>query len=278
VIVGVSLPSTTESAPPAARGGTPLVGLSLASQTAAIAPEQSGKIVSIPVRDGQRVVKDQVIAKLSSRLQEIEVERLRVLAKSNLIELRARAGLKHAEQGVKRAKELREHEISSDSDLQDKTFELELAQLMVDQAAFEQDQANRQYEEAKERLAQRTLRTPIDGIVAQRFKQQGETVEKYIPVLEVMTLHPLWVEFDCPVADEGLFRVGTELTVFPSVRPADTRVARVVYTAMRADPSSHTFVIRAAVPNEDYSWKAGLKMLVRRPAVGEKRPAGKPGK
>lgn len=247
-----------------------LLGLSVPSQVATIAPEQSGKIVAIPVGDGDPVAQGQVLFRLSSKLQELEVERLRALAESDLIELRARTGFEHAKKQEARVRQLRAKEISSDSDLQERVYELELSRLRLNQAVMEQAQAANELEQAVERLAQRTLASPFAGLVAQRFKSVGETVEMFVAVLEIVDLDPLWVEFDCPVADERFFAIGTEVSLAPAVRPEDVRTGTVVYTSIKASPSSHTFVVRAAVANPANDWKSGLKMLVRRlPSSGD---------
>jgi multidrug efflux pump subunit AcrA (membrane-fusion protein) len=193
--------------------------------------------------------------------------------------VRARTGLEHAQKQEARVRQLRAKEISSDSDLQERVYELALARLRVNQAVMEQAQAANEFEQAVERLAQRTVSSPFQGVVAQRFKSVGETVEKFVPVLEVIDLDPLWVEFDCPVADERFFTVGTSVRVAPAVRPDDVRSAVIVYTSVKASPSSHTFMVRAAVDNPHHDWKSGLKMLVTRTtdaAVGAGPPsAGK---
>lgn len=255
--------SATQDPAPRQGDAEPILGLSVASHVAAIAAEQPGKIASIPVSDGERVQAGAILVRLSSRLQELDVARLKSLVDSDVSRSHARAGLAHAQKRAARVKELRAAKISSDSEWQDQSYEVEVARLRVDQTILDHQQLINEYEQAKERLEQRTLRSPIDGIVARTFKYEGESIEKFVPVLEVMRLDPMWIEFECPVAAKGSFRVGAEIEVMPSVRPNDRRTARIVHTSMRADPSSHTFVVRAAVPNSDYSWKMGLKMLIQ---------------
>ena len=120
------------------------------------------------------------------------------------------------------------------------------------------------------------LRTVDPGIVTQRFKSEGEAVERFVSVVEVMSLNPLWVEFDCPVADEHSFRVGGEVSVAPAVRLEDIRIAKIIHVSMKATASSHTFMVRAAVANEDLRWKSGLKMVIQPPSARD--VPSKPGK
>ena len=55
------------------------VGVSLPSNSAEIAAEQSGTIVDMPVADGDVVEKGQVLFKISSKLQDLRVQRLEAL-------------------------------------------------------------------------------------------------------------------------------------------------------------------------------------------------------
>lgn len=263
---------------PTAQGGAPLVGVSVASRSAVIAPEQAGKIVEMPFREGDRVQKDAPLFRLNSRLEELEVERLRPIAEKNLIRLKAEISLRHAEQQERRVRDLRDKDIASDRDLETATVEVELARLRLEQADIEQAQAQNQLDQAIERLAQRTVKCPFSGLVTQRLKSEGESVERFAPVLEVMSLDPLWIEFDCPITSAGDYRVGSEVTVAPYLHPQDRRTSKVVYASMKANASSHTFLVRVAVPNPDLTWKAGLKMAVERADAdaAEPRPMPKP--
>jgi RND family efflux transporter MFP subunit len=230
----------------------------------------------VPVVDGDRVAAQQVLFQLNSKLEELEVERLRDLAESDAPRKRAEAALRHAELEMGRVNDLRDKDISSDRDRQIQAHEVELAKIRLQQAELEQRQAKNELAQARERLEQRTLRSPFAGIVTQRLKSEGEAVERFVPVVEVMSLDPLWIEFDCPFGSEHLFHAGGDVVVAPAVRPADTRTARILFVSMKATASSHTFMVRAAVANEDLRWKTGLKMIIRQP-LAEQVPS-KPGK
>ena len=254
----------------------PLVGITVASKVASVAPEQAGKIVSVPVTDGDRVGPGTVLFQLSAKLEQLEVDRLRDLAESDFVQRRAEVSLRHAEQQEQRVRDLREKDIASDRELQLQVLEVELARLKVQQAGLEQTQAKNELAQAVERLAQRTVRSPFAGIVTQRWKGEGEAVEKFVPVLEVMSLDPLWIEFDCPVNDASQFDVGGEVVVAPAMDAKHSRTAKILFVSVKATAASHTFMVRAAVDNSDLSWKAGLKMTIQHAPTAD--TPSKPGK
>lgn len=267
--------------PPAARivdEETPLVGVSVASKEALVASEQPGKIDALPFVLGDRIEKGQVIFRLNSRLEQLEVERLLPIVESNLAVLRAELGLEHALQQEKRTRDLRNEQISSDADLQEKVVEVKLARLKLKQAQLEAGQARNQLAQAREKLDQRSVKSPFAGVVTQRFKSEGESVERFAPVVEVINLDPLWVEFDCHVTDQNKYRHGAAIEIAPAHNPLDKRTATIVFLSPKGEASSHTFMIRAEVSNRDLLWKSGQKMLIYPPAAEITEPAAKPGK
>ena len=235
------------------------------SKRAEIAAEQSGTIVEMPVAEGEAVEQDQVLFKLSSKLQELRVQRLEALCGSSLTLRKALATLEHAETEMKRLMKLSAELVGSGKDLQDRELEAVLARLEHQQAQLDHTVTTNDMEQARVLLEQRTVVSPFSGIVTEIFKRRGETSEKLVQVMEIATLDPLWVEFECPITDENLFRPGTEVVVSPAARKNESRTGTVVYVSMTAKPSSHTFRVRIATPNKDHTWKAGLKMLVRLP-------------
>lgn len=252
-----------------------LVGITVPSQAATVSPEQAGKIVRVPVTEGDRVEAGDVLFELNSTLEQLEVDRLQALADSDLFERRAKATLAHAEKQFERVRDLCSKDISSERDLQIQEHELELARFKVEQATLDKRQAENQLAQAKERLAQRTIKSPFAGRVTARFKSSGDAVEKFVPVVEVMNLDPLWVEFECPFSEAHLFAKGGTALVSPAMQPDDVREATILYVSPKANASSHSFMIRASVANTKPYWKTGMKMTIE--AVGDGTPS-RPGK
>lgn len=247
--------------PPASPPGS-LIGITVPSKMALVSPEQAGKIVNLEVGVGDRVTPGDVLFRLSSRLEELEVERLEALANSDVFSRRAKLTLEYAQQQATRTSTLHQRDISSERDMQKQAHELAMAKLAVEQAQLDTKQANNQLLQARERLAQRTVRCPFNGMVMTQFRGTGEAVEKFVPVVEVMSLDPLWVEFECPIGQQGKFPKGARVLVSPAKIPNDTRIATIEFISSKATTSSHSFTIRATVANPDYGWRTGVKMNV----------------
>lgn len=266
---------TAAARPTGAAPNGPLVGITVPSQAAAVSPEQAGKIVRVPVVDGDRVAAGDVLFELNSTLEQLEVDRLQALAESDLFERRAQVTVAYAEQQFERVRDLHAKDISSERDLQLQRHELELARLKVEQAALDKQQAHNQLAQAKERLAQRTIKSPFAGIVTARFRTTGDAVEKFVPVVEVMSLDPLWIEFECPLTEASQFHKGGTALVAPATAPDDVREATILLLSPKANASSHSFMIRASVPNPRHDWFTGMKMTIEPGASGTPSKPGK---
>ncbi|MHC4516102.1 MAG: efflux RND transporter periplasmic adaptor subunit [Planctomycetota bacterium] len=251
------------------------VGVSLPSRTAAVGPEQPGVIVEMPKPEGARVAKGEVLFRLSSEIQSLEVERLEALVGSRAAVDKAQKKLEHSRRVEQRLLRLMEKEITSDAELQEAQYARMMASAEYDQVVLEQGlQANR-LKQARVLLAQRTVRSPVSGLVTDWHKQPGEPTNRLEPVVEVARLDPLWVTFDCPIRDQRLFRLDAEVMVAPALEPHNQRKAKVVFVSMRATPSSHTFRVRLSTANPARDWKAGQKMVIRIGQPNATPPAGK---
>ncbi|MFN6194023.1 MAG: efflux RND transporter periplasmic adaptor subunit [Planctomycetota bacterium] len=259
---------------PGAAPTADLVGITVPSQVPAVDEEQDGKITAMPAQEMQRVEEGELLFELNATLEQLEVERLRALADSDVAGRRAAVMLAQVERDTKRIVEMAEQDIVSQSDLQAQQQELELARLRVDQAQLERAQAVNALRQAEERRAQRSVRSPFRGVVTQRLKSAGEAVEKFVPVVEVMSLDPLWIEFECPLTQQHLFRKGGTAVVAPTEAPDDKRTATILLTSVKSNASSHSFMVRAAVPNPELRWKTGQKMTVEADGA-QPAPAGK---
>lgn len=111
-------------------------------------------------------------------------------------------------------------------------------------------------------LNQRTLRSPITGVVVKRFLHPGEFVNRN-PILELAQLDPLRVEVFAPISLLSKLAVGMRAQVMPEAPVGGTHAARVTVVDRVVDAASSTFGVRLELPNPNYRLPAGLKCRVR---------------
>ena len=239
--------------------------MTVPSSMIAVGSEQEGAIADLPVVDGDVVKEGQILFRLTTRVQELEVQRLAAVAESDAPVRQAKAELQRAEREEQRTITLHKQEIAGDAELDIKKRDANVARIRVDQARVDQTVAKFRYEEAKARLAQRIVRSPINGRVALLKHRRGEAVEKLEPVMVLVQLDPLWIEFDCPIEDEEFFQLGTRVRVQMDRNGRGkgvSRQAKVVYAAPTVNPASQTFRVRLEMKNTDRPWKSGVKVWI----------------
>ncbi|PCJ39353.1 MAG: hypothetical protein COA99_10430 [Moraxellaceae bacterium] len=150
--------------------------------------------------------------------------------------------------------------------------ELRLAQLQVGQATNAHQIAKLDYRRVSELLKQLTIRSPIKGVVMERFISGGEYV-KDKPLMRIAQLDPLNVEIILPVEYMGRIPIGLHAEVTPTVSGYGKQLATVERIDRVADTASGTFGIRLRLPNPDYLIPGGLRCdLSFLPEISPKEP------
>jgi len=133
-----------------------------------------------------------------------------------------------------------------------------VAQNRLEQAREQRDIYAREHALAKSQLELRTIRSPISGVVAERFLSPGERVEEKA-IFRLAVVNPLRVEVVLPSTYYALVKQGMRVSVTPDFPGAAARLARVTVVDRLVDGASNTFRIRLELPNADLSLPAGLR-------------------
>lgn len=240
-----------------------------------------GVIEATLVERGDRVTAGQPLATLRA---DVERQSVAVAAsKAHAMgELRAaEATVELARQKLVRAKDLADQQFISGQALEQARADFQVADQRLEQAREQRGVFAREHELAQAQLGLRTIRSPISGVVADRFLSAGERVEEKA-MFRVAVVNPLRVEVVLPSTYFSAVRTGMTVTVTPDFPGAPARLARVTVVDRLIDGASNTFRIRAALPNADYSLPAGLRCKADLgdskplpPATASARPAAK---
>ncbi|MEP3562668.1 MAG: efflux RND transporter periplasmic adaptor subunit [Marinobacter sp.] len=217
-----------------------------------------GVVDAIHVHRSDLVKKGAVIVELESSVERASLELARARANQNTaIELReesARFGTltQKREQALLRKSAISQHEW-------DKTkTEARIAELQVQQEQDNKAIAELEYRRAQLVLEQRRIRSPVEGVVMERFKAVGEFVEDE-PVARVAQLNPLHVEVIVPVDYLGHIVPGMQADVRTGLANSGPYRATVERVDRVADAASGTYGVRLSLPNPDYKIPAGLR-------------------
>ncbi|MBL8489557.1 MAG: efflux RND transporter periplasmic adaptor subunit, partial [Rhodocyclaceae bacterium] len=199
-----------------------------------------GVIEEIRVDRGALVSRGQVLVRLSSAVEAAAV---------NL----ARGKEEFARRKAERNEELFRKELISAQEKDQLETEARLAQLEL--------------REKQEMLRQRSIASPINGVVAERFLAPGDQIGNR-QILKLARIHPLHVEIVAPIELFGKVGVGTPAEVTPELLK-QTHKARVAVIDRVIDAASGTFRLRLELPNPKHEIPAGLRCQVRFPGIAE---------
>jgi len=111
-------------------------------------------------------------------------------------------------------------------------------------------------------VALRTIKSPVNGVVVERFMNPGE-FPKQEKILKIAQIDPLRVEVYAPVAMLGKIAVGMTAHVKPEAPLTGEYAAKVTVVDRVVDAASGTFGVRLELPNPELKLPAGLKCSVR---------------
>lgn len=111
-------------------------------------------------------------------------------------------------------------------------------------------------------VALRTIKSPVNGVVVERFMNPGE-FPKQEKILKIAQIDPLRVEVYAPVAMLGKIAVGMTAHVKPESPLIGEYAAKVMVVDRVVDAASGTFGVRLELPNHELKLPAGLKCSVR---------------
>lgn len=111
-------------------------------------------------------------------------------------------------------------------------------------------------------VALRTLRSPINGVVVERYMHPGE-FPKQERVLKLAQIDPLRVEVYAPVSMLGKIALGMTGVIKPEEPMKGEHHGKVTVVDKVVDAASGTFGVRMEVPNADMKLPAGLKCTVK---------------
>jgi RND family efflux transporter MFP subunit len=242
----------------AAFGAQPIGCIIEPERVAEVGSPVIGVIQSVLVERGDRVRKGQALAVLRNDVERAAVSLAQTRARMDADEKAAVANRNFARQRLARAQDLFRKEFISKQALDQAVAEADVAEQKLSQAREQQLALANELGLAQARLEERTIRSPFDGIVAERYLSAGERVEEK-PLLRIAKVDPLRVEVIMPSALFGMVPVGTTVRIMPEMPNAAALSAKVTLVDRLLDAPSNTFRVRLKLANPGAVIPAGLR-------------------
>jgi membrane fusion protein, multidrug efflux system len=229
----------------ASPGAVRLTGELLSPVESALVPKQKGRVGAVRVDLGDPVARGQVLLTLEPEYFELAVTRAEAEAQ------RTAAQLAEARRDLARKEEL-------------------IAKGSVAQAVYDRTAATHEGAQASHAAAQATLalarrqledtrlRSPIDGVVAERRVDVGEALDERTVAFLVVQVSPLKLRFHLPERYLAQVRPGQIVRATFEAYPGEEFTAEVTTLGQTVDPDTRTLIVEARLPNPDRRLRPGM--------------------
>ena len=241
-------------------GGSAQAGVIYAERRYLLSPGVSGLVAEVTLREGDRVAAGTPLVVLEQDIEKLEIERLEVqLRDRSLLEstrqrlVLVREQLQSAEQLFATTRSISRDELS--------VLRANVLALQGEIGALELDKRREAIDLriAQARLAQRTLRAPVAGVIVQLRPQVGEWVQAGEPVVELVDPTSHYIRIHLPVAQVQALGLGQTVAFAVDDQRAEGRVR---FISPVADAASGLVEVRIAFDDPDYRFRPGLKALI----------------
>jgi membrane fusion protein, heavy metal efflux system len=238
---------------------------------ARIKPTARGRVETVDVTAGDRVVADQRLAVLDNF--DLSAAHSRVLSAAAALN-QAKAQLAAASAAYDRATNLIRSDLVTQAELQARraTVATTEADLRTKEAEL------RQYQEEEARLSpvraaaagtgssndqphrdsRSAVVAPFAGVVDSVSIAQGEIIDPATPIFTVSDLSTVWVQADVAERDLGAVKVGDAVEVRASAFPGQVFGGRVTYIPDQIESATGMAKVRCEVPNPDGALRVNM--------------------
>jgi RND family efflux transporter MFP subunit len=220
----------------------------------------AGVLEKLYVNKGDHVSKGQPVAQLEASVERAKVNQAKFEV-ANTSELNSKkTQLAFAKRTQARYRGINHQTSISQLEKDKADTEVILAEAELKKALEDHKAAELTLEVAKTQLALKTIKSPIDGIVIDRYAMIGESVNDRA-IMKLAQVDPLRVELIAPTEYFGLIQKGMEVEIRPE-RPLDKVFkATVTVVDQLIDPASGSFSVRMALPNPEDTLVGGVNCL-----------------
>lgn len=225
-------------------------------QRATVAAEVEGKILEVPVQEGDPVIAGETVL---ARIDGVWAEQNLKRAEADVAA--AQATLDQSELDLKYLEQLREAQSAKPKEVDDMR-----AQVASDRARLSSAVADR--ERAQREVERLVVLAPFDGVVTRKITEVGQWVEPGNDIVEIISLGHVDAIADVPEDVIDQVKLGDTASVI--IDPLGLNVAgEVVAINPNGQNAARTFPVKIRLDDQDGKLKAGMSVTVWLPVGAE---------
>jgi RND family efflux transporter MFP subunit len=228
------------------------------SQLAEVGSPVVGVIERVTFERGDAVHRGKALVFLKADVEQAATGLASARAKAEAEVRSAQSNHDFAQRKLQRSVNLQQQNFISQQALDQARTEAELAEQKLVQARENQNVLYRELALARAQLAQRTIVSPIEGVVLERYVTTGQRVEQQT-IAKIATLDPLRVEVIVPAAHFNKIQLGMNAIIKPDLPEVGDQQAKVTLVDRVIDTASNSFRVRLELPNPGNALPAGVR-------------------
>lgn len=248
-----------------------------AKQSVDISADISGRIVQLPIQEGQRVKEGDLLLVIDPTQYQAAVRQAEAqVAQARAGEAQARANADQAGRDWDRLRELKKRtpDLVTDQEVEQTRTKAEVQKALWQSAQHAVSQAEASLEEAKDRLDKTVIRAPINGVVSRLNVQKGETAivgtmnNPGSLLLTVADLSVMEAVVQVDETDIPMIHVGDSASVEIDAWPDSAFAGRVVKVASSAMQDRSSRSATASQSTSDQAVDFEVRIQIDKPPTG----------
>jgi len=199
-----------------------VAGIVKAAEDVMLSPEEGGVVKEWKVEKGDRVAKGDVLAVLKDEVLQASYDA--ALAQYKIAELNF-------------------------SKQQPMFQEQAISEMQLKNSEYSRDAAKAQADLMLARLERAKFRSPIDGILNDRFADNGEFAPSGVPVAHIVNLAVVKILAEVPERDAGAVTLGAAARVSVEAVGGDTLTGKVKFVGAAVSPNNRTLPVEIVISN-----------------------------
>lgn len=229
-------------------GGIPAITTPSADVTLSFL--QPGQIDVIQSKEGQFVKKGDLILSQYDLAEQAQLAQIEAESQDVTKIRAAEATLAQKKMDLEKLEWANSRGAATELEVEHSKLDVKIAEFSLGLATLEHEQALRKYEEAKIRVENMRLRSPVDGYIEKLQVEKGESVQSLEGVVRIVKTDPLWIDVPVPLATANGLRIHDNASViFPDPNAMELS-GKVVFIGHAADAASSTLRVKVEVSNE----------------------------
>ena len=221
-----------------------------------LSSDETGAIATLEVREGDRVDSGDVVAKLDSRVQDIQLQIAKKVASSTSQRSAAAKTLTKRRAISQRLAQMHAQGHASESEIIRADLELSIAESRYNTAVEEAGIREIEVTRAAVQLQRRTITAPFSGQIAKIHSREGEFLSPLHPeVCTIVQTDKLLATFNVTSDQARQFAVGQSYEL--RLENGETVSAEVYIIGVETDPQSGTVEVKLVIDNSDFQIRSG---------------------